>query len=76
MILLYLLSIIIQILEGYAWFKLGETNCGTQIKLSSFLTSSIFILIAYWYLNNKQLTQTSKMLVKLGTIPLEFIYLI
>ena len=66
LIILYLLSIIIQILEGYAWFKLGETNCGTQIKLSSFLTSSIFILIAYWYLNNKQLTQTSKMLVKIG----------
>ncbi len=66
LIILYLLSIIIQILEGYAWFKLGETNCGTQIKYSSFLTSSIFILIAYWYLNNKQLTQTNKMLVKIG----------
>ena len=43
----YLASILIQILEGYGWLILGETNCGTQIKLSSFLTSSLFLLIAY-----------------------------
>lgn len=66
LIILYLLSIFVQMIEGYAWFKLGEVNCGTQIKLSSFLTSSIFILIAYWYLNNKQLIKTNKILIKIG----------
>lgn len=46
-IICYFASILIQILEGYGWFVLGVTNCGTQIKLSSFLTSSIFLLITY-----------------------------
>ena len=66
LLLLYMFSIIIQIFEGYAWFNMGELNCGTQIKLSSFLTSSIFIFISYWYLNNKQITNNSKILVKIG----------
>ncbi|MBR1687644.1 MAG: acyltransferase [Prevotella sp.] len=43
----YIVSILLQIAEGYWWLSIGETNCGTQIKLSSFLTSSLFLLITY-----------------------------
>ena len=50
---LYLCSIIIQMLEGYGWLLLGDGNCGTQLKLSSLLTSSLFCLIVYESLNRK-----------------------
>lgn len=65
-IVIYCITIIIQIIEGYWWFCLGEKNCGTQIKLSAFLTSSIFIFISYWYINNPNLKNTSNILIKLG----------
>ena len=45
--LLYIVSIIIQMAEGYGWLLLGEVNCGSQVKLSSYLTSSLFLLIIY-----------------------------
>ena len=45
--LLYIVSIIVQMAEGYGWLLLGEVNCGSQVKLSSFLTSSLFLLMAY-----------------------------
>lgn len=44
---LYILSIILQIAEGYGWLLLGDANCGTQLKLTSLLTSSLFLLIIY-----------------------------
>lgn len=44
---LYIVSIVLQIAEGQYWLQLGETNCGTQIKLTSFLTSTLFLLIIY-----------------------------
>lgn len=60
--LLYMVSIAIQMAEGYGWLMHGEVNCGTQVKLSSFLTSSLFLLIVYtflqgerYYINNKYL---------------------
>ncbi len=45
--ILYLVSIVLQIAEGYGWLMLGETNCGTQLKLTSILTSSLFLLIIH-----------------------------
>lgn len=45
--ILYIISILIQMAEGYGWMLLGETNCGTQLKLSSLLTSTIFLLMSY-----------------------------
>lgn len=63
---IYILSIIIQICEGYGWFILGEANCGTQLKISSFLTNSIFILISYWYINNNTINYINKILVTIG----------
>ena len=63
---IYLITIIIQIIEGYFWYKLGEVNCGTQLKLSSLLTSSMFILIAYTYINNTSLYGNCKSLLLIG----------
>ena len=42
---LYLFSLILQMLEGYVWFLFGEVNCGTQLKLTSLVTSVLFLLI-------------------------------
>lgn len=47
LMLLYIVSIIIQMAEGYGWLLLGEVNCGSQVKLSSYLTSSLFLLMIY-----------------------------
>lgn len=49
----YFLSILLQIAEGYYWYSLGEINCGTQLKLTSILTSSLFCLIIYGIIQNK-----------------------
>ena len=65
-ILIYLITIIIQIIEGYCWFKLGEDNCGTQLKISSLLTSSMFLLIAYDYINNTTFKGNCKLLLLIG----------
>lgn len=50
--MLYTLSILIQMIEGEIWLLHGQANCGTQIKLSSFLTSSLFVLIAYTFIKS------------------------
>ena len=52
--------------EGYWWLQLGENNCGTQIKLSSFLTSSIFLLIIYTYLKTTKKVDINKSLKLIG----------
>ncbi len=63
---LYFASIALQMTEGYGWLLLGETNCGTQLKLTSFLTSSIFLLIAYIILQNGHLNIKNRFLRMLG----------
>ena len=64
--LLYVFSIVLQIAEGYGWLMLGETNCGTQIKLTSFLTSSLFLLITYTILKSGRFDIKNKFLRVLG----------
>lgn len=66
LLILYLISILIQMAEGYWWLSLGEVNCGTQIKLSSFLTSSIFLLIVYTILKDGRYNIRNRFLRILG----------
>lgn len=66
LIMFYCLSIVIQIIEGYEWLMLGESNCGTQLKLSSFLTSSLFLLIAYTILKKGNINFKNKFIRMLG----------
>lgn len=74
--ILYLISIVLQMGEGYGWYLLGENNCGTQIKLTSFLTSSIFLLIIYTMLKNKKFELRIKFLDYSVIIHLVYIYVI
>lgn len=64
--ILYSVSIVLQIAEGYKWLMLGETNCGTQVKLTSFLTSSLFLLIAYEFFQSRRFDCKNKFILKLG----------
>ena len=67
LILLYIVSIVLQMVEGYGWLLLGdEAYCGTQIKLTSFLTSTLFLLIVYTILNRPNIDVKSKFLRLLG----------
>ena len=62
----YIISIFVQMLEGYGWLLLGETNCGTQIKLTSFITSTIFLLIAHWFIINDNIKLKNRFLICVG----------
>lgn len=66
LIILYVFSIALQMIEGYGWLILGEVNCGTQLKMTSFLTSSLFILMAYWYISNDKIKMKNKFLILVG----------
>lgn len=50
-------SIILQILEGYGYLSLHESNCGTQLKLTAILTGIIFNLILYRFISSDCLLQ-------------------
>lgn len=66
LIWLYLISIALQMAEGYEWLLLGEENCGSQGKLTSLLTSTIFNLIVYNLLNKPDFNVKCKFLRSLG----------
>ena len=64
---LYALSIILQIAEGYVWYHVfDEKNCGTQVKLSCIITSTIFLLMSYFYISDDKIQLKSKALLTLG----------
>lgn len=66
LVLLYLLSLLLQVLEGYILFCCDVPNCGSQIKLSSLLTSSIFLLMAYKYIIAPNQNKQNKILQYIG----------
>jgi len=44
-------SLLIQMLEGYLyWTCLSATNCGSQLKLSTVLSGTLFALLAYQFI--------------------------
>lgn len=47
---LYCAFLLLQMAEGYLWFTVDPAGCGSQLKLSSILSSSIFMLITYYVL--------------------------
>ena len=47
LVVFFLLSMVLQIGEGYGWHLYGEVDCGTLHKLSTLLTSSLFLLIIH-----------------------------
>lgn len=52
--LLWLCSIVLQMLEGYWYLSMGVTNCGTQLKLSSILTGVLFVMLAFRFINSEK----------------------
>lgn len=52
LILKLCVCVTLQILEGMCYFSLGETNCGTQLKLSAVLTNVFVLLIAYRFITS------------------------
>lgn len=53
LVVLYCASLLLQMGEGYLWFTVDPAGCGSQLKLTSILSSSIFMLIVYSVLANR-----------------------
>lgn len=66
LIFIYIISIFLQMIEGYCFFLCGIGNCGSQIKLSSLITSCIFLLIIYDILKSTSYNITSRILNSIG----------
>lgn len=58
-------SVILQVLEGYEYLSLKESNCGTQLKLTAILTGVIFNLILYRFISSDRVLKID-WLYKLG----------
>ena len=54
---LYCASLLLQMGEGYLWFTVDPAGCGSQLKLTSILSSSIFMLILYNVLSSNHGTK-------------------
>ena len=64
---MWVLSIILQILEGYGYYSITENICGTQLKLSAILSGVLFVLLAYKYVtSDHKTTYKYKILYLLG----------
>lgn len=63
---LWALSVILQVLEGYIWLFAGESNCGTQLKFSSLLTSSLCLIVAYRFITTDRVLVVPKLLAIIG----------
>ena len=64
--ILYCASLLLQMAEGYLWYKTDPAGCGSQLKLSSILSSSIFILLMYSVLLNRNQQPKSRLLCMIG----------
>lgn len=47
-------TIIVEILEGYWYLSMGETNCGTQLKLSAIFSGTFFAILAFRFINSER----------------------
>lgn len=63
--LLWMISILFQIAEGFYYYTLGYENCGTQLKLTSIISGVLFALMAYNYVIHGT-TRNVKVLELLG----------
>lgn len=59
------IALILQVLEGYWYWTLGNSNCGTQLKLSSLFCSSVFVLLMHRFIHAERL-HNLPLLVLLG----------
>lgn len=66
LIYIYCASLLLQAGEGYIWSIYDPAGCGSQLKLTSILSSSIFILIIYNVLENKSSRMHCKAMEVIG----------
>ena len=59
-------SIIMQIAEGYAMHLQGLINCGTQAKLTTWLSNIFFMLTAYIFISEWNITPQNRIMILLG----------
>ena len=52
LVAVYLLTLSVQIAEGYAWLQAGYANIGSQLKLSSLASGAVAMLLASCYLHS------------------------
>ena len=57
LVFLYCMSLLLQMGEGYLWFTVDPAGCGSQLKLTSILSSLIFMLIIYSVLSSNHGTK-------------------
>lgn len=65
---IYIAAIILETAEGYSLLQLGVVDCGTQLKLTSLLSSSIFLLIVYTLLNKPGINIKNRFLRSIGDL--------
>ncbi len=63
--ILWIGSLVLQVFEGYFFWKMGDGNCGTQLKVSALITGVLFAMMAYRYIFSDKLP-TVKFLLLLG----------
>lgn len=66
LVFLYCASLLLQTAEGYLWFTADPAGCGSQLKLSSILSSSIFMLIIHNVLENRTSRMSCRTLEIIG----------
>ena len=54
-VILWAISVLIQMLEGYWYYSMGISNCGTQMKLSAVLSGLLFCILAFKYIETDSL---------------------
>ena len=64
-VILWIISIFLQMLESYGYYLLGVHNCGTQVKLTAVLSGTLFCILAYKYIESDS-SKTIRLLTTLG----------
>ena len=65
-ILLWGASMVLQLLEGYWYLSMGNSNCGTQMKLTSVISGILFAVLSYTYVYSDKKMWMPRFLLILG----------
>ena len=65
-----IVTIVLQMLEGYWYWSMGDSNCGTQLKLSSLFTGTVFAILAFRFIENYEVqkNKTTNIMKYIGDI--------
>ena len=65
-LVLFIISMPFQMLESYWFHTMGDFNCGTQMKLTSLVSTCLFSMLCYYYIINDKFKRKNKLLVLIG----------